>query len=123
MSKQQRTNWDAYTRSWKVETVDEKRALLSQCMAAQGVYRDPLMETQTRDDLIAYMLDFHRQIPGGHFVIKHYQAHHNRSIAEWEMRNGENALVGTGISFAEYDPTGKLTSVSGFFEVPEEVIQ
>lgn len=118
MSDQHKTSWETYTRSWKAATAEEKRDLLDQSMVENGVYRDPLMETHTREALVDYMLDFHKQIPGGHFVTKHYQRHHNVGLVEWEMRNGEDALVSTGTSFAEFDPTGKLISATGFFEVP-----
>lgn len=123
MSHQHRTNWDIYASTWKARTAEEKRDLLNQCLAENSVYRDPLTEARSKEALIDYMLDFHKQIPGGHFVTKRYQYHHNRSIAEWEMRNGENELMGTGTSFAEYDPSGRLISETGFFEVPEEAAQ
>ena len=120
MNNQHRINWDRYSHTWKLKTAEEKRAQLEQCMSERAVYRDPLVEAHTMDELVAYMLEFHQQIPGGHFVVTHYQTHHGRSIAEWEMRNGENLVLGTGTSFAEYDEAGKILSATGFFEVPNE---
>jgi hypothetical protein len=62
------------------------------------------------------MLDFHRQIPGGHFVTTWFLAHHQCSIAKWEMRNGENIVIGEGISYGTYNDEQKLLSMTGFFK-------
>ncbi len=76
------------------------------------------MKTTGWDALVAYMLDFHKQIPGGHFVTSYFLAHNKQSIAKWEMRNGEDAVMGEGISYGKYNEAGKLISMTGFFETP-----
>ncbi len=112
--------WDRYTASWKAVTADEKRAIFDSCLHATCTYTDPLTQTQGWDDLVAYMLDFHRQIPGGHFVTTEFSSHHDRSIAQWNMVNGEGVVLGDGISYGQYDEHGKLVSMTGFFETPPQ---
>lgn len=111
--------WETYVQSWKVESAEEKHALLKKCMASNSQYCDPAITTNNKEELVNYMLDFHQQIPGGHFVTQYFLAHHNKSIARWEMRNANNDLLGDGISYAEYNDDGMLISETGFFELPE----
>lgn len=69
-------------------------------------------------ELTQYMLDFHQQIPGGHFDTQYFMAHNNQSIVRWEMKNGERKVVVEGISYGKYTKLGKLLSVTGFFDTP-----
>lgn len=110
--------WETYTSSWKAETSDSKRAIFGECLDTECAYYDPLIKTIGWDELVAYMLDFHQQIPGGYFVTNYFLAHNNQSIAKWEMKNGENAVIGEGISYGKYNENGKLVSMTGFFETP-----
>ncbi|MEN0068205.1 MAG: nuclear transport factor 2 family protein, partial [Myxococcota bacterium] len=87
---------------------------------ADCTYRDPLAHKQGHADLIGYMLAFHQQTPGGHFVTRRYQHHHGRSLIEWDMVDGTGTKLGEGASFAEYAPDGRLRTMTGFFETPPE---
>ena len=118
MSKQFEDTWETYALSWKVASALQKRALFAKCLDPACQYNDPLIKTKGWDDLVAYMLDFHRQIPGGHFVTTYFLAHSNKSIARWEMRSQDNVTLGDGISYGEYDEHGKLKAMTGFFEQP-----
>ena len=110
--------WEAYAESWKVDSREEKIALFERCLDPECLYTDPLKQTRGWQQLLDYMLDFHGQIPGGHFVTTWFLAHHQRSIAKWEMRNGENQLLGEGISYGTYNNQRKLQTMNGFFETP-----
>ncbi len=115
---EQKKIWETYAASWKAETSAEKRQLFEQCLAPDFQYNDPLILTKGWDELDAYMLDFHKQIPGGYFVTTWFFAHSGKSIAQWEMRGGDDAVLGTGISYGEHNEDGKLISETGFFEPP-----
>ena len=119
MSQQIKETWESYASSWRAESATEKRAIFTTCMDTSCVYNDPLAKTQGWDALIDYMLDFHKQIPGGHFVTTYFLTHNNKSIAKWDMKNAENNTVGDGISYGEYNNDGKLISMTGFFDTPE----
>lgn len=112
--------WEQYVQSWKAETAEEKRALFIQCMTEDTVYTDPLTQTKGWDALIQYMLEFHQQIDGGHFVTTYFLSHHNKSMAKWNMCNRNGDVLGEGVSFGEYDHNGKLKAETGFFELPDQ---
>lgn len=108
--------WETYVASWKAEALAEKRRLVEASVSSQCRYTDPLTQTQGWDQLLDYMRDFHRQLPGGHFVTKRFIAHHDRSVAFWDMCDADGTVIGDGISYGEYDAAGKLTVMTGFFD-------
>lgn len=110
--------WETYTSSWKAGTKEEKQALFEKSLIPECQYNDPLTLTQGWDELQVYMLDFHQQIPGGHFVTTYFLSHSDKSIARWEMRSANEAVLGEGISYGEYNTAGKLVTMTGFFEPP-----
>lgn len=113
-----RQTWETYTAAWKPENAPERRSLFEQTLSADCEYRDPLVHAAGWDALDAYMQDFQRQVPGGHFVTTWFLAHHGRSIAKWEMRGADAAVLGHGVSYAEYAGDGKLRAMNGFFDTP-----
>lgn len=113
-----RETWERYVSAWKAPSRPEKLAALEASVEITCSYRDPLAVATGRDQLVAYMLDFHRQVPGGHFTTTHFQAHHDRSIAKWNMVDGSGRVIGDGISFGEYTADGRLRAMTGFFEAP-----
>ncbi len=116
MDNDERSVWERYVASWKVESPEEKRALYVTCLSPECVYADPLAQAKGWDELIAYMMDFHKQLPGAHFVTDYFLAHHRQSIARWKMMSGDAVLLGEGISHGKYDEDNRLVSMTGFFE-------
>lgn len=108
--------WILYTDAWKAETIEEKKSLFDKALDKSCTYTDPLNSTVGWDALIEYMLDFHKQVPGGHFVITYFLAHNHQSICRWEMRDRAKTVLGEGISYGKFNPEGKLAAVTGFFE-------
>jgi hypothetical protein len=114
------TVWETYASAWKAEGAAAKRAVLARSVAANGVYRDPLAECKGHEALIAYMLEFHQQVPGGHFATTYFLAHHGRSIAKWNMLSQDGQKIGDGVSYGEYGPDGQLVAMTGFFDPPPQ---
>ena len=119
MSMNNRSVWDTYVSAWKATSKAEKRAALEASGSPDCVYRDPLASTTGYDALVDYMLAFHQQVPGGYFEVTYFLAHHDRSIAKWNMRSGESAILGEGVSYGEYGADGRLLSMTGFFDTPQ----
>jgi hypothetical protein len=115
-----RTTWETYGSAWKAGTREEKRAALLASVARDCTYRDPVSELRGHDALVDYMLAFHQQIPGGHFVITYFCTHHDRSVAKWNMVDASGKALGDGVSYGEYGADGKLVAMTGFFDVPPE---
>lgn len=114
-----RTIWDIYTASWRARSSAEKHELWLRCLSPDCVYTDPLVVARSWDELDRYMAEFHRQVPGGHFVTDEFMTHHRRSIARWRMVGIEGNTLGVGTSYAQYDDDGKLVIMTGFFQTPE----
>lgn len=110
--------WETYTSSWKVASAEEKRTIFAKCLVADCEYNDPMTVAKGQDELLTYMLGFHKQIPGGHFVTKYFLAHNNQSIARWDMKTGDGTVVGEGISYGKYNSEGRLVAMTGFFDTP-----
>lgn len=118
MENNYRETWENYTSSWKSADDNEKRELYKKSLADECTYTDPLTATKGWDELLTYMNEFHKQIPGGHFETTNFMTHHNRSIAQWNMKSGDGTVLGTGISYGQYNDSGKLIAMVGFYEVP-----
>ena len=110
--------WERYVSSWKSDSDPQRQALFESCLDVDCQYTDPLIQAKGWQELAAYMRDFHKQIPGGHFVTTYFLAHHGKSIAKWEMRNQDAVVLGEGVSYGEYSAQGKLRSMTGFFDAP-----
>lgn len=108
--------WEKYTSTWKMTNRADRLAAFSEVLADNAAYTDPLVQATSWDELINYMENLHQQIPGAHFVTTCFMSHHQKSIANWEMKTQENVMIGTGISYGEYNDHGKLVSMNGFFE-------
>lgn len=108
--------WETYSSAWKAETEVQKRAILADTLATQAVYTDPTGVRTGYDELIGYMTEFHKQIPGGHFVVTYFLAHHGKSIAKWNMMAGDGSKIGVGVSYGEYNADNKLVAITGFFD-------
>lgn len=116
MSTNFEATWERYTSSWKADAKDQKLQLFDGCLDADCVYTDPTISTQGWQQLADNMVNFHQQIPGGHFVTTYFFAHSDKSIAKWQMCDGNNQVIGEGISYGEYNSAGQLTAMTGFFE-------
>lgn len=111
-----RTTWDSYTSAWKEVSPEGKAAALQRSVLPTCVYQDPLTIVKGHDELITYMLSFHQQVPGGHFMTTWFLTHHDVSIAKWNMVSGDGTVIGDGISYGQYNEQGLLVSMTGFFE-------
>ena len=116
MNHDQRAVWERYAAAWKVGPVAEKRALLDGCVSPKCRYTDPTAQLSGWDELLAHMVAFHEQIPGGYFVTEYFLAHHGRSIARWKMFSAAQVAIGEGISYGEYDEQQRLVTMTGFFD-------
>ena len=120
MSNNHKQTWLTYSQAWKAATAKEKLALMEKSLNQDCVYTDPLKQAKGWDELLAYMLKFHEDVPGGSFETIEFMTHNNRSVARWQMRNAQNETMGDGISYAEFDNDGRLKTMTGFFETPSQ---
>lgn len=110
--------WETYVKSWYEISDEERSALFETALSPTCVYEDPLAKTKSWDELRGYMTEFHKQIPGGHFVTKSFRALGDKSVACWDLCDKSGNVIGDGISYGEYGDDGKLIRMVGFFEAP-----
>ncbi|CAN7459024.1 nuclear transport factor 2 family protein [Acidovorax sp. LjRoot74] len=110
--------WDTYTASWKTNSAADRETLFSQSLDPDCTYNDPLATAQGWSQLTAYMDDFHRQVPGGHFVTHYFASHNQQSIAKWNMLDGSGQVIGEGVSYGRYNDQNRLVAMTGFFDTP-----
>lgn len=113
-----RKTWDTYASTWNAPA-DQRKALFEASLDARCVYTDPTQQTEGWDALMAYMDEFQQQVPGGHFVTRTFQTHHDRSIATWTMHGEDGSTLGQGISYGQYTAQGKLIAMTGFFDTAD----
>jgi hypothetical protein len=120
MSASKQAIWENYASAWKEATARGKADALRQSVASACVYTDPATIARGHEELIAYMLAFHLQVPGGHFVTTYFLAHHDVSVAKWNMVSGDGTVIGDGVSYGQYNEQGMLVAMTGFFEAPSQ---
>ncbi len=113
-----RSQWDAYGMLWTTTDETDRLAACDGVLAAHCTYTDPTAHADGWGQIMRYMNDFQANVPGVHFVTTEFADHHDRSLARWQMVLGDGTVVGTGHSFAMYDDSGLLTSMTGFFDPP-----
>jgi hypothetical protein len=112
-----KNSWEDYALSWKVKSAEEKRTLFDKCLDKDCTYNSPVIKTRGWEQLVDHMLEFHKNVPGGYFNTTYFRSYDNKSIARWDMVTGKDDVVGDGISYCEYNDSGKLISMTGFFDV------
>jgi len=110
--------WEIYASSWKTGTEAERQALYEQSLEAGCLYQDPLARAEGWEQLSAYMREFQGQFPGASFRTTEFLTHNDQCIARWEMVGDGGKVLSTGTSHAIFAPSGKLSRMTGFFEVP-----
>jgi hypothetical protein len=68
MRNDKQTTWEKYASAWIEVTATGKADARRQSVAATCVYKDPATISTGHDELVACMLAFRQQMPGGYFV-------------------------------------------------------
>ena len=50
-------------------------------------------------------------------------AHHDRSLARWDMIDAAGSIVSPGVSFAVHTKEQKLLYITGFFDNMENILR
>lgn len=107
--------WELYRSCWSDSSSANRKNRLREITSNNFEYRDPNIEIKGYQDLSDYMEQFQNEYSSATFVIMEFLAHHNRSLARWNMVDLHNEVLGNGSSYALYDEGGKLKQVTGFF--------
>lgn len=107
--------WETSRSCWNDNHSNRRKSKLSEIMSDDFEYRDPNVELKGHRQLSDYMEQFQKEFIGASFVISDFNVHHNRSLANWNMVDAKNEVVGNGVDFAQYE-NGSLKQVTGFFK-------
>jgi hypothetical protein len=110
--------WHAYASAWSAPQ-PHRDDLLDRNVGPEVSYRDPTAEVLGRAGLSDYMHAFQQGFPGFSFAIVAVDAHHDRSLARWQLHDPDGTPVQDGISHAVHDATRRLTDIAGFFPIQE----
>ena len=88
---------------------------MAACLAPDVTYADPQISLCGARELADYMSGFGNSFPGHAFRINVVKAHHDRSIARWDLVDAAGGTVFPGISFGVVGGDGRFLSLSGFF--------
>ncbi len=113
-----RATWATYQSAWEDVTAAERQNLLNKSVSDNCVYADPQGQTSNCEELISYIEGFRKAMPGYSFKNHKFSDHHAQSIAEWTLCDADGAEVQPGSSWAHYGEDGRITNVSGFFDMP-----
>ena len=107
-----------YLAAWSEANPTKRMELLEACYSPTGHYSDPLLLFSTLSALHEGIQQFHDQNPGANFSFHSSpKFHHNFAQFDWAMLNTEGEIVLLGEDFIEFGTDGKITRVTGFFEV------
>jgi hypothetical protein len=118
MNKREET-WKRYSDAWHA-TDAERTEIFKATLAKQCVYTDPLATTTGWKALTEYMRAFQQQFPGARFAVQDFETHNDCSIAHWKMLAPDGSPISAGVSYGEFDESGKITKMTGFFDVPAQ---
>jgi hypothetical protein len=106
--------WNRYAAIWSLEST-QRDAELRACLADDATYCDPNGLLTGQSALSDYMGQFQKSVAGGRFRIQRVLHHHDRSLADWELRGEDGSVLHTGTSYAALSQDGRLRAISGFF--------
>lgn len=111
------TLWRRYSASWSMGQA-ERLSRLAETVSPEVTYTDPFISLAGIADFATYMAGFQANMPGASFAIREAFDHHRRSLSHWHMLDADNAVIGTGTSFAELSDDGRFAHITGFFGAP-----
>lgn len=112
--------WETYTSSWSETDASARLKLFEKCLSPDCVYTDPLIQATGYSHLSGYMTELHKNVTGVKFITTDFKYHHDRSLAHWNMVDGNGNVLSPGASYGMYGGDGRLILMTGFFESPNE---
>lgn len=110
--------WSHYEGAWSESDPGKRDAILRKTLDEKFIYCDPLIRTESHDQLSGYIGELHKNVPGVRIVTNSFEQHHDACLVKWTMQDGDkNALV-NGVTCGELDGNGCLTKATVFYDLP-----
>ena len=111
--------WTAYQAAWSDMSAGKRRALLDESVNEHCIYSDPTSCCEGAVALMEHIERSREKVPGASFRNDKFLDHHDQGLSEWTMFDGTGAVVATGTSYARFGVDGRLTHMTGFFELKQ----
>jgi hypothetical protein len=104
-----------YGAAWNAADA-ERRKLLEEVWADDGVYCDPMGRADGREALIAHIGSLQAQLAGHTIELRSGVDEHDGQFRfAWAMQGPDGATVMEGVDFGVLAPDGRIQSITGFF--------
>lgn len=113
------STWNMYQAAWSDISDSERQKLLTRSVAENCVYTDPTSECHGHKELIAKIKRSQQLRPGVSFKNDKFLDHHDQGLSHWTMYDASGKAILTGMSYARFGEDGRLTHMTGFFELAE----
>jgi hypothetical protein len=102
--------------AWNEPDEKKRRALLEKAWADDGRYTDPMSDAAGREELIALITQFQKQMAGSCILpASAIDEHHGRLRFAWKMLAPDGSTGMEGIDIGVLAEDGRLQSITGFF--------
>jgi hypothetical protein len=109
----------AYGQAWLETDEERRRQLLERAWAPEAVYCDPLDVVQGREALVAHIGAFQDSLAGGRVdIVGEADRHHDSAHFRWVITDPAGAQVLSGFDVVQLDEHGRITRLTGFFDLP-----
>lgn len=109
-----RKTWELYTRSWSEIDAKMRHDMFEQCLQPDHTYTDPNIATAGYAELSGYMSEFQKLVPGGTFVTRAFESHHDQCLVHWDMVGADGGVLAKGTSYGRFGADGRLVQMVGF---------
>jgi uncharacterized protein YndB with AHSA1/START domain len=108
---------DSYVAAWAATDADRRLELLQGCWSDDGLFADSMGSAEGRIGLSNYIGAAQQFMPGARLErVGEATLVLDRARFAWRASAADGHVLGKGTSFAEFDPVGRITRLSGFWE-------
>jgi len=107
--------WNAYITAFNADHAEERDILLNQSVSDSVIFTNPGGSGNTRAALSAHIADFRTKMPGMYFGTDKTFVTQEELLAVWAMYKADGTKVATGYNFVQFDKSGNLAYMAGFF--------
>jgi uncharacterized protein YndB with AHSA1/START domain len=108
---------DSYIAAWAATDAGRRLELLQGCWAEDGLFADAMGSAEGRIGLSNYIGAAQQFMPGARLDrVGGATLVLDRARFAWRASDADGRSLGHGTSFAEFDPGGRITRLSGFWE-------
>jgi len=109
-----RETWRTYQAAWEDVSPDRRRQLLSESVAPNCEYSDPLIECRGVAEIGARIERAREEAPGITFRNDDFHRHHDHCVAVWRRFTAAGRADFVGTSYGRFGDDGRLVQITGF---------